>query len=121
MKNILKLSLLTVGIALSSTLLAQEGIKKEAATTADKLEAPKATETKTDAKTDKQDPAKTTPGSSTSTPTPAKTDAKADTTKTDGGTRMAISEQGTPKKNKNKGKTATTTTAPPAKKEAPKK
>ncbi len=115
MKNILKLSLLTAGIALSSTLLAQDGIKKDATTTADKLEAPKAAETTTNAKVTKQDPVKTAPKSSTSTS--SKTDAKSDTT--NGGTRMAISEQGMPKKNKNKSRT--TTTAPPAKTEAPKK
>lgn len=106
MKNVLKLSLLTVGIALSSSVLAQEEIKKDAAATATQLEAPSKT---TPASDSKQDPAKGT----TSTGTAAKKDAKSDTTKTEGGTRMAISEQGMPKKKKNK-KAAPTPPPPPA-------
>jgi len=99
MKNIIKLSLLTFGIALSSSLSAQEAIKKDASTTADKLEAPS---NATDTKTGKQDPVKAAPsGNSTS----SKTGTKVDTTS--GATRMAISEQGTAKKNKNKAKKST--------------
>lgn len=109
MKNILKLSLLTVGIALSSSVMAQEVIKKEASST----ETPKAIESKTD----KQDPAKAKPAAGSSTSSPSKTDSKSDTTP--GGTRMAITEQGMPKKNKNKNNK--TSTAPPATKDAPKK
>ena len=111
MKNILKLSFLTAGIALSSSLSAQEQIKTEAQTTATQLETPKS-----DASATKQDPAKKTTESS-ATKTDAKNEKTADTSETGGGTRMAISEQGTPKKNKNKGKTKTS--SPPT--EAPKK
>ena len=93
-------------------------IKTDAKTTATQLETPKTDATKTDASATKQDPAKKTTESST-TKTDAKKEKSADTSNTDGGgnTRMAISEQGTPKKNKNKGKSKTS--APPA--EAPKK
>lgn len=108
MKNILKFGLLSAGIALSSSVLAQEQIKTDAKTTATQLETPKTEAKKTDGTATKQDPVKTSPGSTTSTS--SKTDAKIDTTQTGGGTRMAISEQGTPKKNKNKGKIKT---APP--------
>lgn len=117
MKNILKLSLLTFGIAVSSSLMAQEEIKKDAISTADKLEAPKPADTKTDkqepAKTDKQEPVKTTKQEPVkSAPAPggaSKSDSKSDTSS---GTRMAITEQGMPKKNKRKA--AASTTAPPA-------
>lgn len=112
MKNLVKLSLLTVGIALSSSLMAQEEIKKDAISTADKLEAPKPADTKTD----KQEPAKATkqePVKSAPAPAPSggasKTESKSDTSS---GTRMAITEQGMPKKNKRKA-AANTTTPPP--------
>lgn len=117
MKNVLKLSLLTAGIALSSSVIAQEAIKSDAKTTATQLETPKTAESRTGGTTStKQDPVKTS-GSGSSTSSSSKTDSPADTTATGGGTRMAISEQGTPKKNKNKGKSKTS--APPT--EAPKK
>lgn len=115
MKNALKLSFLTAGIALSSSLLAQEQIKTDAKTTSTQLETPK-TEAKTDASATKQDPEKK-KTESTTTKTDAKAEKTADTSETNGGTRMAISEQGTPKKNKNKAKSKTA--APPT--EAPKK
>ena len=111
MKNIVKLSLLTVGIALSSSLMAQEEIKKDATSTADKLEAPKPADTKTDkqepAKTTKQEPVKSAPAPSGGA---SKTESKSDSSS---GTRMAITEQGMPKKNKRKA-AANTTTPPPA-------
>jgi hypothetical protein len=110
MKNVVKLSFLTAGIVLSSSLFAQGDIKKEAVNTSEKLEAPKATETKSDAKIEKQEPVKKTTANEAS-----KSTSKADTTST-GGTRMAITVQGTPKKNKNKNaKSSTTTTEPPKK------
>lgn len=109
MKNILKFSLLTATITLSSSLMAQEEIKKDAISTADKLEAPKTADTKTDkqepAKTTKQEPVKSAPAPGGAA---SKTDSKSDTAS---GTRMAITEQGIPKKNKKK---AAATTAPPA-------
>ena len=99
MKNVLKLSFLTVGIAFCSSVMAQEDIKKEAATAAEKLEAPKS-----------QDPVKSAPATSGGA---SKTDSKTDTSS---GTRMAITEQGMPRKNKNKAKKAgaAATTTPPA-------
>lgn len=110
MKNIVKLSLLTVGIAFSSSLIAQEEIKKDAISTADKLEAPKPADTKTGkqepVKADKQEPVKSAPKPSGGA---SKTESKSDTSS---GTRMAITEQGMPKKNKRKA--ASSTTAPPA-------
>ncbi len=113
MKNILKLTFLTVGIALSSSLMAQEQIKKDAAATADKLEAPKAVDEKQDpAKATKQEPVKTAPA-----PAEGASKSEAKTDSSGGGTRMAISEQGVPKRNKRK--SANSTTAPPA--EQPKK
>lgn len=123
MKNILKLSFLTVGIAISTSIIAQNDIKTETTNTAEKLEAPKASESKTDANAVKQDPVKNpnTPGnSSTSSKTESKTDSKSTETKAEtskeGGTRMAITEQGVPKKNKNK-KSAAATKATPAPKQ----
>lgn len=108
MKNILKLSFLTFGIALSSSLIAQEQIKTDAAAIADKLETPKPVDStaakQEPAKTNKQEPVKTAPATGAS-----KSEAKSDTS---GGTRMAISEQGVPKKNKRK--SASSTTAPTA-------
>ncbi len=110
MKNIVKLSLLTATITLSSSLMAQEEIKKDAISTADKLEAPKPADTKIDkqepVKTTKQEPVKSAPAPGGAA---SKTDSKADTAS---GTRMAITEQGMPKKNKKKA--AAATTAPPA-------
>lgn len=104
MKNILKLTFLTAGIALSSSLMAQEQIKTDAATTADKLETPKDTKQEP-VKTTKQEPAKATPAPAGASKSESKTDSSS-------GTRMAISEQGVPKKNKRKAASATTT--PPA-------
>ena len=110
MKNLVKLSLLTVGIAISTSLTAQEEIKKDAISTADKLEAPKPADTKTDkqepAKTTKQEPVKSAPAPSGGA---SKTESKTDSST---GTRMAITEQGMPKKNKRKA--AASTTTPPA-------
>lgn len=110
MKNLIKLSLFTVGITMSSSLMAQEEIKKDAVNTADKLEAPKTADTKTDkqepAKTTKQEPVKSAPAPGGAA---SKTESKSDTSS---GTRMAITEQGMPKKNKRKA--AASTTAPPA-------
>ena len=102
MKTLVKLSLLTFGIALSSSLMAQEEIRKDAISTADKLEAPKPADTKTD----KQEPAKSAPIPSEGA---SKTESKSDSSS---GTRMAITEQGMPKKNKRKA--AANTTTPPA-------
>ncbi|MBL0329706.1 MAG: hypothetical protein IPP64_09885 [Bacteroidetes bacterium] len=115
MKTLLKISLLATGITFGTSLFAQEDIKKEAATTADKLESPKPAETKTGkqepVKSDKQEPVKATPAPAGT----SKSESKADSSK-GGGTRMAITEQGMPKKNKKK---AASKAAPPA--EAPKK
>ena len=115
MKKLLKISLLTVGIALSSSLMAQEAIKKDAATAADKLETPKSADTKAD----KQEPVKTAPAPAGGA---SKTESKSDTSS---GTRMAITEQGVPKRSKNKGKKvgsgASTTPTPATKAEEPPK
>ena len=106
---------------MASSAKAQD-IKHEAATTAGQLEAPKPADSQstpagtTDSKADnKQEPVKTPPSGN------SKTDKK---DSTDGNTRMAITEQGMPKKNKKQKKAAAGTTAPPAEKkkeEAPKK
>lgn len=112
MKNLLKFTFISAGIALSTSAIAQD-IKKDASTTATQLETPKPAETKKDAPS-KQEPVK--PGGTT---TGSKSDAKSDTTKT-GGTRMAITEQGMPKKNKNR-KTASTTAPDATKSDPPKK
>jgi len=115
MKKLLKISLLSVGITCGTSLFAQEDIKKEATSTADKLEAPKPADTKSDkqepVKTDKQEPSKTSPAPKEA----AKSESKSDSSK-EGGTRMAITEQGMPKKNKKK---ASSKASPPA--ETPKK
>ncbi|MCX6295719.1 MAG: hypothetical protein NTX97_06560 [Bacteroidetes bacterium] len=101
MKTILKMRLLIAGVVLSFTLCAQDANKK--------VEAPKTNTTKSDSKVTKQDPAKKSTANEAS-----KSTSKADSTST-GGTRMAISVQGTPKKNKNKNTKSATTTEPPKK------
>jgi hypothetical protein len=124
MKNILKISLLSFGVLFIGSVAKAQDIKKDAATTSGQLEAPSSdsrtapqsgTTTAKDTKSDKQEPVKTAPKDSKT--------AKSDTTQP-GGTRMAITEQGMPKK-KNKAKSAaattTTTNAPPAEKATPKK
>ena len=88
MKKLLKLTLLASGICLSTSLLAQEEIKKEAEKVSEKQETPKASE--------KQEPVKSSPKAESSS---SKKDAKKDSS---GSTRMAITEQGIPKSNKNK-------------------
>lgn len=121
MKNILRLSLLSAGFVIISSAATAQDIKKDAANTADQLEAPKPADSKTgpvtDSKTDKQEPVKTTPASGAAGTSSSKTE-KADSAQT-GGTRMAISEQGIPKKNK-KGKSSKTAPAATAA-EPPKK
>ena len=112
MKNILKLTFLTAGLALSSALMAQESIKTDAASTADKLETPKTTtDTKQEpAKATKQEPVKATPAPADASKSESKSDSSS-------GTRMAISEQGVPKKNKRKSSNSGTAPAatPPKK------
>lgn len=112
MKKLLQLSFLTLGIAFSTSMMGQEQIKKDAATTADKLETPKPADTKAD----KQEPAKSAPA-----PGASKSESKTDSSS---GTRMAITEQGVPKRSKNKGKkveSGTNPTPTPTKAEEPPK
>ena len=100
MKKLLKLTLLAAGICLSTSLLAQEEIKKEAKKVSQKQEAPNASE--------KQEPVKINPKVDSSS---SKKDVKKDSS---GSTKMAITEQGIPKNNKNKNKKSSMTPPPSA-------
>ena len=101
MKNLFKLTLLSAGFLINTGAMAQESAKKTTSSTSTTKTSPQDGKTATKS-------GKTTPQDGTT----KKDGSKSDTAKT-GGTRMAITEQGVPKRNKNK---ATTGTTDPAKK-----
>jgi hypothetical protein len=107
MKHILKLTFLTLAISLSSSIVAQEEIKKEADTISNKQNPTNGTVKKDIANSN-----------SDGGITKSKNEATNDTS---GTAKMAIKEQGMPKRNKNKNKNKKSEPITPSAIEPPKK